>query len=164
MFYGVTTPGGVNLPPAVKTGSPEGTNDNIRFSGDKASFDFSHSGKDPLTPGFATPALDVHSSLSFNEDMKNGVLTIMGSFTRDKFPSTEAFITDQSGKTKIFLGAQIENGGICDLYGDNNKKPLFNVNMHVKFDGKGNFTEVQVGKQNYTIADWNKKVQEDFKK
>lgn len=165
VFYGLRnpTPGGVSLPPAVKTGSPEGTNDNISFSGDKASFDFSHSGKDPLTPGFATPALDVHASLSFNEDMKNGVLTITGSFTGDKFPSTEAFVTDQSGKTKLFLGAQMENGGIGDLYGDN-KKPLFNVNMQVKFDGKGNFTGVQVGKASYTVAEWNKKVQEDFKK
>lgn len=153
----------MGLPPAVKIGSPEGTNDNISFSGDKAFFDFSHSGKDPLTPGFATPALDVHAALSFNEDMKNGVLTITGSFTGDKFPSTEAFVTDQSGKTKLFLGAQMENGGIGDLYGDN-KKPLFNVNMHVKFDVKGNFTGVQVLKASYTVAEWNKKVQEDFKK
>ena len=95
--------------------------------------------------------------------MKNGVLTITGSFTGDKFPSTEAFDTNQSGKTKLFLGAQMENGGIGDLYGDN-KKPLFNVNMHVKFDVKGNFTGVQVLKASYTVAEWNKKVQEDFKK
>lgn len=104
VFYGLKspTPGGVGLPPAVKTGSPEGTNDNISFSGDKASFDFSHSGKDPLTPGFATPALDVHASLSFNEDMKNGVLTITGSFTGDKFPSTEAFVPTNLEKQSYF--------------------------------------------------------------
>ena len=69
VFYGLKnpTPGGVGLPPAVKTGSPEGKNDNISFSGDKAFFDFSHSGKDPLTPGFATPALDVHAALSYEK-------------------------------------------------------------------------------------------------
>lgn len=165
VFFGFNnpTPGGISLPTAVKTGSPQGSNDNVSFAGSSASFDFSHSGKDPLTPGFATPSLDAHASLSFNEDLKNGVLTITGSFIGDKFPSTEAFVTDQSGKSKVFLGAKMENGGIGDLFGDN-KKPLFDVNMQVKFDGKGDFTGVQVGKTTYTVADWNKRVQENFKK
>ena len=150
-------------PTIVKTGKPIGSNDNISFSGNTASFDFSHSGKDPITPQFATPALDVHAGLSFTEDLKNGILNVTGSFTGDKFPSTEAFITDQSGKTKLFLGAQIEKGGVSDLYGDN-KENLFKVNMQIKFDDKGNFTGVQQGKITYSIADWNKKVQEEFKK
>jgi hypothetical protein len=158
VFYGI--PG--KLPPVVKTGTPEGSNDNINFSENTASFNFSHSGKDPITPGFATPALDVHAGLSFNEDLKKGILTVTGSFTGDKFPSTEAFITDQSGKTKLFLGAQMEKGGVGDLYGDN-KENLFKVNMQVKFDDKGNFTGVQQGKTTYSVTDWNKKVQEGFK-
>jgi len=111
----------------------------------------------------ATPALDVHAGLSFTEDMENGILNVTGSFTGDKFPSTEAFITDQSGKTKLFLGAKMEKGGVADLYGDN-KKPLFNVNMQIKFDSKGNFTGVQQGDKTYSVDDWNKKVQEDFNK
>lgn len=159
VFYGI--PGLVS--PKADRATPTGSNDNIRFSGNTASFDFSHSGKDPLTPQVATPALDVHAGLSFSEDIKKGVLSVTGSFTGDSFPSTEAFITDQSGKTKVFLGAQMEQGGVGDLYGDN-KQPLFNVNMQVNFDNKGNFTGVTQGKTNYSVSDWNKKVQEDFKK
>jgi len=149
------------LPPRVETGTPTGSNDNISFTGNTASFDFSHSGKDPITPQWATPALDVHAGLSFNEDLENGVLSITGSFTGDVFPSTESFITDQSGKTKLFLGAQKESGGLHSLVGDN-KNPLFKVNMQVRFDNDGNFTGVKQGKTTYSVDDWNKKVQTEF--
>ena len=159
IFFGI--PG--KLPPVIKIGSPQGSNDKISFSGNTASFDFSHSGKDPITPQFATPALDVHAGLSFTEDLKNGTLNITGSFTGDKFPSTEAFITDQSGKTKLFIGAKMENGGVGDLYGDNKTK-LFNVNMQIIFDKKGNFIGVKQGDKTYSVKDWNTKVQEDFNK
>lgn len=147
----------------VDRGNPEGSNDNISFAGNTASFDFCHSGKDPITPQWATPALDVHAGLSFSEDLENGVLSISGSFTGDLFPSSEAFITDQSGNTKLFLGAQKESGGLHSLVGDN-KKPLFNVNMQVQFDKDGNFTGVKQGKTTYSVEDWNKKVQTDFDK
>jgi hypothetical protein len=157
IFYGL----GPQLPFDVQTGSPSASITNEKYSTGSASFDFSHSGKDPITPSFLTPALDVHAGLSFKEDMKNGTLSITGSFKGDKFPSTEAFVTDQSGKTKLFLGAQMERGGIKDLVGDN-KIPLFNVNMQVNFDKKGNFTGVQAGKEKYSVEDWNKKVQTDF--
>src|SRR5690606_23738768 len=96
VFYGGYVPPVGYIPPIVKTGTPKGSNDNISFSGNTDSFYFSHSGKDPITPQWATPALDVHAGLSFTEDLENGVLTITGSFTGDVFPSTEAFITDQS--------------------------------------------------------------------
>jgi hypothetical protein len=147
----------------VKTGTPKASITNEKFPEGSASFNFSHSGKDPITPELVTPALDVHAGLSFNEDMKKGTLNINGSFTGDQFPSTEAFVTDQSGKTKVFLGAQMEQGGVGDLYGDN-KQPLFNVNMQVNFDNKGNFTGVTQGKTTYSVSDWNKKVQEGFNK
>ncbi|RXK85817.1 RHS repeat domain-containing protein [Filimonas effusa] len=159
IFFGI--PG--RLPPKVDVGKPKGSNDNISFSENTASFDFSHSGKDPITPQWATPALDLHAGLSFTEDLDKGILNVTGSFTGDKFPSTEAFITDQSGKTKLFLGAKMEQGGIADLYGDN-KKPLFKVNMQIIFDSKGNFTGVQQGDKTYSVDDWNKKVQSDFNK
>ncbi|WP_131797627.1 hypothetical protein [Flavobacterium psychrophilum] len=155
--------GAGQIPPMVDRGSPKGANENINIKGNTASFDFSHSGKDPLTPSLVTPELDVHAGLSFTENLKNGTLNITGSFTGDKFPSTEAFITDQSGKTKLFIGAKMENGGITDLYGDNKVK-LFNVNMQVNFDKKGNFTGVQQGDKTYNVKEWNTKVQEDFKK
>ncbi len=159
IFYGV--PG--QLPPTADVGRPTGSNDNISFGSNSASFDFSHSGKDPITPQFLTPSLDVHANLSLTEDTKNGVLTISGAFTGDQFPSTEAFILDQSGKTKLFLGAEKEQGGITDLFGDN-KKTLFNVNMQVQFNEKGNFTGVKQGDKSYSVNDWNKHVQESFGK
>ena len=146
-----------------KTGTPEAFITEKNFSEGSASFKFNHSGKDPITPQFVTPALDVHAGLTFKEDSKKGTLIVSGSFSGDKFPSTESFITDQSGKNKVFLGAQMEQGGVIDLYGDNNK-PLFNVNIKVNFDKKGNFTGVTQGNKTYSVSDWNKKVQEDFKK
>ncbi len=100
-----------------------------------------------------TPRLDVHSSLSITEDLKNGILSITGSFTGDKFPSTEAFIVDQSGNTKVFLGTKMEEGGILNMIGDN-KAFLFQVNMRIMFDGNGNFTGVQQGDQLYNIDEW----------
>lgn len=157
IFYGIAG----QLSPRVETGKPKASITNISLSEGTASLDFSHSGKDPITPQFATPALDVHASLSFSEDLENGVLSITGSFTGDKFPSTEAFITDQSGKTKLFLGAQMEQGGVVDLYGDNKEK-LFNVNMQIQFDKKGNFTGVKQGDTTYSVKEWNKKVQTSF--
>lgn len=159
IFYGARI-GPTFISPIVDRGSPNGKNENIAFSNNTASFDFRHSGKDPITFQPVTPELDVHAGLSFSEDMKNGILSITGSFTGDVFPSTEAFISDQSG-TNLFLGAQKERGGILSLFGDN-KKPLFNVNMNVQFDSNGNFMEVKQGKTTYSVEDWNKKVQEGF--
>ena len=148
------------IPPDVQKGNPEASISNKSFSKGLASFDFSHSGKDPITPGFLTPALDVHANLSVEENLEEGVLTITGSFKGDEFPSTEAFITDQSGN-KLFLDARRETGGLGSLFGDN-KESLFNVNMQVLFDDDGNFTGVQQGDQVISVEDFNKQVQEGF--
>lgn len=105
----------------------------------------------------------MHASLTIKEDLKNGIINLSGSFTGDKFPSTEAFITDQSGKTKLFLGAKKENGGVMDLYSDN-KLPLFNVDMEIQIDKKGNFLGVKNKDKLYSVEAWNKKIEEEFKK
>jgi RHS repeat-associated protein len=162
VFFGVQSPQG-SIPPMVKEGKPEASVTNVKSANNTTAFDFSHSGKDPITPSFTTPALDVHASLSITEDINKGVLNINGTFTGDIFPSTEAFIVDQSGNGKVFLGAQMEEGGITDLFGDN-KKPLFKVNIQVTFDSKGNFTGVQQGGKKYTVKEWNKLVLGKFKK
>ena len=128
------------------------------------SVSFHYWGKDPVTPGFATPELDVHGTIAITESITkygNGSLFINGTFTGDKFPSTEAFIVDQSGKTKLFLGAKLEQGGVSDLYGDN-KQDLFKVDIQVKFDRKGNFTAVIQDGKTYTVDEWNKRVQAQF--
>jgi len=156
VFYGAGS-----LPPMAEKGSPNASISNAKQSGSAVSFDFSHSGKDPITPGLLTPALDVHAGLKFSEDLKKGILSITGSFKGDIFPSTEAFITDQSGKNKLFLGANMEKGGVGDLFGDN-KMNLFNVNMQVGIDKSGNFTGVTQNGTNYSVGDWNKRVQDNF--
>ena len=163
VFFGIPTSTPGKLFSNIKVGTPEGSNNNISFSESTTSFNFSHSGKDPITPPWATPPLNVHAKLSFNEDLDKGILTVKGSFTGDVFPSTESFIIDQSGKTKLFLGAQKERGGIFDLFGDNKKK-LFNVDVQIIFNDKGNFTGVKQGEKTYSVDDWNKKVQIDFNK
>ncbi|MGS2737968.1 hypothetical protein [Sinomicrobium sp. M5D2P17] len=162
LFYGTPpVPGQPYVPPQVDEGIPKSRISDKVFSGGTASFDFQHYGKDPLTPGFITPSLDVHSTLSVTEDQEKGMLIIKGSFTGDSFPSAEAFVADQSGMTKVFLGAKQESGGIHSLFGDN-KNPLFNVDMQIMFDSNGNFTSVRQGDQTYTIDEWNKYIQDEF--
>jgi hypothetical protein len=164
VFFGGYIPTVGYIPPKVETGNPTASITNKNFAEGSASFDFSHSGKDPITtPQWATPALDVHASLNISEDLDNGTLSISGTFTGDEFPSTEAFIIDQSGNNKVFLGAKMEQGGIGSLYGDNKEK-LFNVNMQIQIDKDGNFTGVKEGNKNYSVDDWNKKVSEGAKK
>ena len=160
VFFGAVTPFGT-ISPAVKTGDPVGSITDISSEGNALSFDFVHSGKDPITPGVVTPALDVQSSFSITEDLEKGILSISGSFTGDKFPSTEAFITDQSGKTKVFLGAQKEQGGLHNLIGENSND-LFNVNLQIQFDSNGNFTGVRQGDQTFGVEEWNNKVRDEF--
>ncbi|MCB0402253.1 MAG: hypothetical protein KDD41_09240, partial [Flavobacteriales bacterium] len=162
VFYGGNIPPVGYIPPAAKKGSPTASIENEKFSPNSASFDFSHSGKDPITPSFFTPSLDVHASLTIAENLEEGKLSIKGSFTGDVFPSTEAFITDQSGKTKLFLNAKMEEGGVGDLFGDNKIK-LFNVDMEVLIDKKGNFTGVREGDKTYSVEDWNKKIVDNAK-
>jgi RHS repeat-associated protein len=120
-------------------------------------------GSDPI-PGPLAPDLDVHASIAISESLNKdgtGKLFIAGTLTGDTFPSTEAFIVDQSGKTKVFLGAKHEEGGIGDLVGDN-QQDLFKVDMQIRFDQKGIFTAVIQGGKTYTIEAWNKKVQGEF--
>jgi|GEM_PF-3375561 len=84
-----------------------------------------------------------------------------GEVKGDIFPSTEAFITDQSGNTNLFLGASLEKGGLLNLCGDN-KNSLFKINMTVNIDDNGNFTGVTQGNITYTVKEWNSMVQKQF--
>lgn len=156
VFYGA----GPNLPPAVARGNPESSLETLMLGGGTSTFLFEHSGKDPLTPQAATPALDLNALLSLTEDVENGVLSITGTVSGDVFPSSEAFIEDANG-VKIFLGAQKESGGIQDLFGDNDKN-LFKVGMDVLFDKEGGATGVRHDGTDYSIGDWNKMVEDGF--
>src|SRR5690606_25146211 len=123
------------------------------------SFDFEHSAKDPITPGFVTPDLDVQASLLMIED-PSGMLSITGQFTGDAFPSTEAFIEDQGGN-RLLIGAHKERGGLLNLFG-NNRRSTFNVNMMIEFDKNGIFTRIHEGDKTYTPQQWEKEVQSRF--
>jgi len=56
-----------------------------------------------------------------------------------------------------------QEGGVLDLFYDNNL-PLFNVNMEIKIDKKGNFTGVKEGDKTYSVEAWNAKIENDFNK
>ncbi|MGI8639404.1 MAG: RHS repeat domain-containing protein [Pyrinomonadaceae bacterium] len=158
-FYGVGGIGGTD-----GTGTPGVDFGNVETSNRSKVVSLHYWGKDPITPGFATPDLDVHATIGISESINKdgtGKLFVAGTFTGDKFPSTEAFIVDQSGKTKLFLGAKLEEGGVSDLYGDNQQN-LFKVDFQVRFDKKGNFTAVIQDGKTYTVDEWNKRVQAQF--
>jgi hypothetical protein len=161
IFYGAPNPfGGPPLPPKAKTPEPSETISNISTSENSLSLDFKHSAKDPITPGFVTPDLDVQANLSITENLKGGFINVKGTFTGDAFPSTEAFITDQSG-TRLLIGAHKEQGGLSKLFGEN-KRPTFSVNMQVNIDSKGNFTGVVQGDKTYNLDEWKEHVQANF--
>ena len=167
VFYGIGRPGSPGyIPPAVGTSDSKmnlnsGNSTQTSSTKGEANVNWSHSGKDPLTPEGVTPALDAHIDLNLAEDLDAGTLTITGEVTGDSFPSTEAFITDQSGNTNLLLGASMEDGGLLDLFGDN-KKSLFKINMTVNIDKNGNFTGVTQGDKTYSVKEWNSMVQEQF--
>jgi RHS repeat-associated protein len=149
-------PGG----PITKTGTPGSRISAVEtFANNQKVTEAHYWGKDPL-PGIVTPNLDVHAKFAVTENTAKGVLSINGRITGDTFPSTEAFVQDQSGK-RVFLGANLEEGGVADLYGDN-KENLFEINMQIRFDKKGNFTAVVVDGKTYSTEEWNKRVQARF--
>jgi hypothetical protein len=158
VFYGV--PGVVG--PLIKEGSPGVQFSDVETYHRSKSVGVHYWGKDPI-PGVVTPNLDVHANITIAESIRKdgtGTLFVGGTFTGDQFPSTEAFITDQSGN-KVFLGARHEEGGVGDLYGDN-KQDLFKVDLQLRFDKKGIFTSVIHGGKTYAVDAWNKKVQREF--
>jgi RHS repeat-associated protein len=163
VFYGI--PG--KVPPVLKRPDPKMTFTDVQsqtnsFGNKTGTFGFHYWAKDPVTPGFATPALDVHANFAVTENLETNTLFVNATFSGDEFPSTEAFIQDQSGG-KLFLGAKMETGGVGDLYGDNNK-PLYKVDMQIKFDDNGNFQGVYDQENDTYISPdaWNKRVQQNF--
>jgi RHS repeat-associated protein len=165
--YPQVLPGGGFIPAMVKTATPHKSVDNMQNLTDRNgealdTYGFHYWAKDPITPQLVTPALDVHGYLQLNEDLDKGVLSIWGYFKGDTFPSTEAFVIDQSGN-KLFLGAHKEQGSVLTLYGDS-QTPIFNFDMQVKFDDKGNFTGVIQGDKTISVENWNKDIQESFNK
>lgn len=150
-------------PPLVDVATPTALISDVKFSDGTASFYFHHEGGDPLGPPFVTPDLDLHAGLQIKEDLVKRTLRITGTFAGDVFPSSEAFISDQSGIGKVFLGAKKEAGWLNDLFG-NNFHYLFSVDMTVNFDKDGKFTTVESKGKTYSVEEWTKEVQSNFEK
>lgn len=110
---------------------------------------------------------DVHIGVSENKD-GSSILSLTGDLAGDGFPSSEAFVTDGSGKNKVFLGvgaakAGPDKGPFVTLAGDKKEKQ-FDINVRIAVDKKGNFTGVystdKKGKETIVpIADWNKQYE-----
>lgn len=140
---------------------PTSSISNVTTAENAISLDFAHSAKDPITPSLVTPDLDVQASLDIIENLEGGMVSVTGKFSGDAFPSTEAFITDQSGKTNLLLGAHKEQGGLPNLFGEN-KRPTFTVNMIINIDKNGNFVGVTQGNKTYAVEEWNDHVKKSF--
>ena len=151
------------LPGWEKTerGEPRGGVSLVGTGENGKSVEASYAGNNPLAPG--SPDIDVGAKLTLTEDTTKGTLSITGQIAGDKFPSTEAFVSDQSGN-RVFLGAKFEEGDSLASKGRNlnNKADLFKVDMKLRFDKKGNFTAVISGGKTYSIKAWNKKVEQEF--
>lgn len=142
-------PGSLTETPTVKF------TDGLKISsnGDAKTFEFgTHSaGANPMVPG--SPAIDVFSDFSITE--KPGTLSISGKLTGDNFPSTEAFITDPSGKN-VFIGVGMYEGSSFSSLDGENKRDITSFKFDVTTDKKGNFTGVKLGDKSYTLSEWNK--------
>ena len=125
-------------------------------SGDVSKFTFrtQYSGANPLTPG--APNIDVFADFTITEDKSAGTLSIYGKLTGDNFPSTEAFISGPSGQN-VFIGVGFYEGSpFTSLWGENKDRAITEFDFTISTDKAGNFTEVSVGDQSYTIGEWNK--------
>lgn len=110
---------------------------------------------------------DVHIGVTANKD-GSSILSLTGDLAGDCFPSSEAFVSDGSGKNKVFLGvgaakAGSSKGPFVTLAGDKKEKQ-FDINVRIAVDKKGNFTGVystdKEGKETVIfIADWNKQFE-----
>jgi RHS repeat-associated protein len=135
----------------------------ISQQGDSKTFEFgTHAASaNPKTPS-GTPNIDVFSDFSITENKKAGTLKISGKLTGDKFPSTEAFISDPAGNN-VFIGVgQINKnvdkdlGPFTELWGEGKNNPITSFNITVAIDKEGNFSGVIVGDKTYKLDEWNK--------
>lgn len=133
-------------------------------SGENRTFSLaaSYTGKNPKTPRFMTPGLDVSSSFSIGENRSAGVLSISANIVGDRFPSAEAFIVDPQGVSVFIgvspLGAGPSFGPFQMLPGEFNRA-MINSDFDILLDPEGNFTGVRQNNVDYTIEEWNKQFE-----
>jgi RHS repeat-associated protein len=134
-------------------------------NGSNKVIDLLYSTYNPLTPKWLTPSVDVKARFLIGYDKNNHVLDVRTIVFADGYPSTEAFIEDQS-KQRIFLGAKPEEGSPATRLNGGPELLRFKQNLKITLDKNQNFVSVTVdeGKESktYSIQDWNKMVQTRF--
>ena len=134
-------------------------------NGSKRVVDLLYSTYNPLTPKSLTPSVDVNSRFVLDYNETKNTLNIAYTIKGDGYPSTEAFIEDQSNN-RLFLGANKEQGSPGSKLNGGAEELQFTGNISVGLDENGNFKNVTSGsgenRQTYSIQEWNKKIQNDF--
>ena len=139
------------------TDTPDGYVGRIRTGGNSLSFETGYEGTNPLAYG-PTPDIDVDARLSIVQD--GDILSITGQVAGDDFPNTEAFITDPSGKQKLFIGVDVRAAGEDQnptiLFGPATEQ-IMNINMQIRINpDNGNFIGVMRNGQWVKPDEWNK--------
>ena len=140
-----TSEGGVD---EIFTSSGNGTN--------TMSYNAHLSGSDPVGLGLA-PEVDVNSSVSLTENLKEGYVDASVNLSSKGFPATEAKISDSKGQNILLTGAA-SYGGLKTLT-NGNVKEVAKVDVRININNKGQFTGIVFGGKTYQITDWNKMQQ-----
>jgi RHS repeat-associated protein len=94
--------------------------------------------KNPLTPAFLTPSVDVDAGYVILYDETKKIWKVAFNGKGDGYPSTESFVEDASGQ-RIMLGYKYEkNTPAQELPGDADTE-VFNGTMQIELDGNDNF-------------------------
>jgi hypothetical protein len=134
---------------------PEESSYNVSGSNGSYNISTGYRGANPLTPAILTPDIDVNSTFSISEDLDKGILSINANIKGDKFPSAEAFITDQSGNS-VFIGVSSLSGDVLTSLWGKNYRNMIDASFNVTIDNQGTFTGVMVEDRSFTLDQWNK--------
>jgi RHS repeat-associated protein len=133
--------------------------------GKRTVVDLLYSTYNPLTPQWATPAVDVMARIVLHHNAKNQTLEVTYKVFADGYPSTEAFIEDAAG-TRVFLGARKEEGHPATKLPGGPTELRFKGAITINLDENGNFKDISVqtkdGTQNMSIQDWNAQQETKF--
>ncbi len=115
------------------------------------------------SPKSITPNIDVYMDLnlglSYGVNGDGYLLSVKGQLTGDRFPSNEAFITDEIGN-KVMLGVSGPDPGGPFLELATNaltEENMSEFQIQIKTDKNYNFTGVNFNGKDYSLSEWNKK-------
>ena len=117
-----------------------------------ASLSSNFKGSNPFF-AFAAPNIDVSSSLSITENLKDNKVTISIDLLSKQFPATEALVQDNTGQTVFLAGAAAYGSANSLINAD--KKEVASVDVIIGINSKGVFQNVTMGGKTYSIADFN---------